>query len=327
MVSVEEMYAELVQLRRGQGLHAPDLPARVGPRLRAACGIDPRTAPGDVRQRLAGRIVTGLAPLAPDLRLAVKAAYGLPPASQSHFLRERMEWLGRELGRDARTAVRRVEAGLRLLAESLAASAPEVVPDGVSPYAPEGWYVESLHSTLLLHVTPVQLLETRRVTATQDGLRRISVSWSVPAWPGLDAPDGGDLRVELLYGGELGKDEALSSPGYWSGWISLPRPLGAGERHEYQVQVTAPGHHLRPYFVHSPLRRCDEFELRAKFDPLVPPQRVWQVDGVPAQLVDEGRPVGEELATDNAGEVVSRFRNLRQGLNYGLVWQHRRRPG
>ena len=122
------------------------------------------------------------------------------------------------------------------------------------------------------------------------------------------------------------KDGALSSPGYWSGWISLPRPLNAGERHEYQVQVTAPGRRLRPYFVHSPLRRCDEFELRAKFDPLVPPQRLWQVDGVPSQLVAEGRPVGEELETDNAGEVVSRFRNLRQGLNYGLVWQDRRPP-
>jgi hypothetical protein len=53
---------------------------------------------------------------------------------------------------------------------------------------------------------------------------------------GLDDPDGGDLRVELLYGGELGKDEALSSPGYWSGWITLPRPLAAGERHEYRCR-------------------------------------------------------------------------------------------
>jgi hypothetical protein len=320
----EEMYEELVQLRRGQGLYAPDLHARIGPRLRAVCGIEQRTSAGEARQRLVTRIVAGLATLAPDLRLAVQSAYGLPPASQSRFLRERMEWLGRELARDARTAVRRVEAGLRLLAESLATNAPATPPDAANPYAPEGWYVESLRSTLLLHVTPVQLLEVRRVTATQGGLRRIAVSWSVPVPP---EPLGDALRVELLYGGELVRDESLSAPAYWSGWINLPRPLGVGERHEYQVQVTAPGRHLRPYYVHSPLRRCDEFELRAKFDPLVPPQRVWQVDGVPSLLVDEERPVGDELETDPAGEVVSRFRNLRQGLNYGLVWQDGRPSG
>jgi hypothetical protein len=322
MGAVDGIYNELAALRRGQGLYAPDVLERTGERLRGACGIGPDTPAGDARRRLVDRVLLGAEPLAPEQRLAVRAAFGLPPASRSRFLRERMEWLGRELDRDARTATRRVEAALWLLAEALAATATEAAAEDDSPYAPDGWYVESIRATLVLRERPVYLLEVRRLTSTQAGLDRVAVSWSLPA-SGERAGGRSDLlRVELLYGGALERNEALSTPSYWAGWVHLPRPLGMGEHHEYQVQVSMDERRrLRPYYAHSPLRRCDEFELRAKFDPLVPPQRVWQLDGVPSQLLDEQAPVGAERSPDRAGEVVSRFTNLRQGLTYGLVWR------
>jgi hypothetical protein len=124
-----ELIKQLQQLRRGHGLLAVDVVARVGQELAAACGLDPDQRPGARRQLLAERIATEVAALPADLRLALRAAFALPGADQSRFLRERMQWLGRELGRDPRTALRRVESGLALLAERLATT-PVDVPAG-----------------------------------------------------------------------------------------------------------------------------------------------------------------------------------------------------
>jgi len=313
-----QMARELQQLRRGHGVHAPDVMQRVGPLLGRVCGLDPAEPAGANRERLVQRIAATLLELPADLRLAVQAAFGLPPASQSRFLRERMAWLGTQLDRDPRTAMRRVESGLTLLAERLL-SHPERISARENVYAPDGWYVDLLRATFMMHVDPVQLLETRRITATRDGLEQLTVSWSVP--PG-DPEQGARVGVEMLYGGELVRDAGSSTPAYWAGIVRLPRALAAGERHEYQVRVTSlPRAALRPYYVLTPFRRFDEFELRAKFDPAAPPELVWGLDGVPFQLVDENQPVGELLDPDPVGEVVSRFHNLRQGLSYGLRWR------
>jgi hypothetical protein len=313
-----QMAKELQQLRRGHGVHAPDVMQRVGPLLGRVCGLDPAEPSGANRERLVQRIGATVPELPADLRLAVQAALGLPPASQSRFLRERMAWLGAQLDRDPRTAMRRVESGLMLLAERLL-SHPERVLARDNVYAPDGWYVDLLRATFMMHVDPVQLLETRRITATRDGLEHLTVSWSVPAG---DPAHAGQVAVEMHYGGELVRDDASSTAAYWSCAIRLPRALAAGERHEYQVRVTSlPRALLRPYYVLTPYRRFDEFELRAKFDPDRPPELVWGLDGVPFQLVDESQPVGELLDPDPVGEVVSRFNNLRQGLSYGLRWR------
>jgi hypothetical protein len=312
------MTQELQHLRRGHGIHAPDVMQRVGPSLARVSGFDTTATASANRERLIRRIEAAVLELPADLRLAVQAAFGLPPASQSRFLRERMAWLGEQLDRDPRTAMRRVESGLTLLAERLL-SHPERLALRDNVYAPEGWYVDLLRATFMMHVDPVQLLETRRITSTHDGLEQLTVSWSVPAG---DPEYAGRVGVEMLYGGELVRDEKASTAEYWSGVIRLPRPLAAGERHEYQVRVTSlPRALLRPYYVLTPYRRFDEFELRAKFDPDRPPELVWGLDGVPFQLVDESQPVGELLDPDPVGEVVSRFNNLRQGLSYGLRWR------
>jgi hypothetical protein len=317
-MKVEAMIQELAQLRRGHGLHAQDLLERLGPGLRDASRIDGDDPPGAARLKLA-RCLAGMANgLPPDLKLAVLAAWAMPPASEQRFLKDRMIWLGRQLDRDPRTAARRVESGFALLAERLlserqAPSAP------TTEYAPEGWYVGYLRSTLLLNADPVQLLETRRVVATRPGLERLEVSWSVPRATGL--PDDTRVQVEVHYGGKLELDPHLSNATYWSGHLTLPRPLAEGEEHEYQVLVSSVSpRFFRPYYVVSPYRRCDRFELRAKFDPARTPQRIWKLDGVPYRLVDEELCLGEALRPDSVGEVQVRFSNLFQGLSYGLQW-------
>jgi hypothetical protein len=332
--AIAELQQELAQLRRGHGLHARDVIERVGPRLSQLCGFCPDTSAGQARQLLVQGIGERVVALPPDLQLAVQAAFGLPPASQSRFLRERMEWLGREIGRDPRTAMRRVESGSALLAEQLALQsgpAPAPVPESV--FAPEGWYIDMLRASVSLHVDPVRLLETRRIVATRDGLDRVTACWSVPrVHDGVGAGTGADtgawaIGVSMMYGGELVPDPQTSTATYWSGSIRLPKLLRRGEQHEYQVQVTSlPRSLLSPYHVLSPHRRCDEFELRAKFDLTSAPERISQLDGVPFRMIDEAVELGVPLLVDTVGEVVARFRNLRQGLSYGLQWRDAARP-
>jgi hypothetical protein len=310
---------ELTQLRRGHGLHSVDVLTRVGPNLRQLIGITEQLPAGEARQVLTDRLAAMVAGLPPDLALAVQAAFGLPPASQARFLRERMQWLAVQIHRDPRTASRRVDSGLALLAERIVSgTGGEVAPSG-SEFAPDGWYVELLRANYMLVTDPVQLLENRRIVSTRPGLERITVSWSVP-FVASPTPRP-DLEPEIHFGGRLVKNEQLSTPIYWSGDLLLPRPLDVGQSHEYQVQVrTLPRHEMLPYYVLSPVRRVDEFDVRVKFDPARSPQRVWALNGLPYRIIDERRPTGEPLEPDAVGEVVRRFSNLRPGLSYGVQW-------
>jgi hypothetical protein len=126
---VKVLIEELQQLRRGYGLHAPDVLSRVGPVLTRVCGLETLSSTGGKRDRLIERIGGLVGELPDELRLAVQAAFALAPADQSRFLRERMEWLGEQLQRGPRTALRWVQSGLTLLAEQmlqLAAPSDEV---------------------------------------------------------------------------------------------------------------------------------------------------------------------------------------------------------
>jgi len=313
---VKVLIEELQQLRRGYGLHAPEVLSRVGPVLTRVCNLNSISTTGGRRERLIERIGGLVSALPRELRLAVQAAFALPPADQSRFLRERMEWLGEQLERDPRTAMRRVQTGLALLAEQMLRIA---APSGGDGYAPGGWFVETFRATLMMHVDPVELIETRKVISTVDGLDRITIAWSIPAEPS-GARSG--LRVDLLYGGELERDEEISTECFWSCTLKMPRPLRSGEAHEFQVRVVSlPRNKFEPYFVLTPFRRCDEFVLRAKFDVAGCRPVVWVLDGTPFQLVQENHPIGDQLSLDSVGEVVRKFQDLRTGLSYGLRWR------
>lgn len=311
----QETLRELVELRRGRGLLSPRL--RIGPSIATACGIRPEMSTAEARDRLTARIDAELGSFPQDLGLAVRAALALPPAPPHPFLAARMEWLGKRLDRDPRTARRRVDDGISLLAERfVGVSAPH---ESGNPFAPGGWYVASLSAALQLERDPVRLLETRTIVCTQEGLRELTVSWSVPA--ASQSPTG--LTVDVQYGGNLVKNDRTSTATYWSGAIVLPQPMRVGDRHEYSVHVTAlPLDLMNPFYVVTPHRRIDEFRLHTRFPRSPSLEGVWQVDGVPFQLLDEGDDIQGVLVEPNAaGEVTSHFRELQLGLSYGLRWR------
>jgi hypothetical protein len=303
---------ELNELRRGRGLDAADLHQRIGPCLRAACDIAEADPPAAARQKLVLRLTELCGRLPPDLRLAALAAFGLHEEAAGEFLDRRISWLASVLDRDPRTARRRIDLAFRRLAELL--GAPGSNRD-THPLA--GWYVEAMKAMLRLDRDPPDLQEDRRIVAEVDELDELVLSFSVPAEPGSDPVP--DITADVLFGGEIVEARQVSAS-HAQFVMRLPSPLRLGQRHEYGIRFGPRRTALRPYYVMTPWRRCEEFSVRVRFDRADPPSRVWRLNGVPGRVIDDGVDSGDALTVNRVGEVGLEFHDLHQGLSYGLQW-------
>ena len=182
-----------------------------------------------------------------------------------------------------------------------------------------GWYVESFTALLRLDTQPIEALERRRIVATVDGVSELVTAVSVPRHAG--SPDESqDLESELLYGGFL-QSRHQPYDGYFENVIVLPRPLRAGERHEYGLRLRIPdGQLMNSHYVHVPRRRSDHFELRIRFGDSRPPGPAWVVRAAPPPVIYRGEPTGERLDPDRFGDISVSFTGLRVGLGYGVCW-------
>lgn len=303
---------ELNELRRGRGLDAADLHQRIGPCLRAACDVTEADAPAAARQKLVLRLTELCGRLPPDLRLAALAAFGLHEEAAGEFLDRRISWLASVLDRDPRTARRRIDLAFRRLAELLGAPASN---RDLHPLA--GWYVEAMKAMLRLDRDPPDLQEERRIVAEVDELDELVLSFSVPAEPGSDPVP--DITADVLFGGEIVEARQISAS-HAQFVMRLPSPLRLGQRHEYGIRFAPRRTVLRPYYVLTPWRRCEEFSVRVRFDRADPPSRVWRLNGVPGRVIDDGVDSGDALTVNRVGEVGLEFHDLHQGLSYGLQW-------
>lgn len=181
------------------------------------------------------------------------------------------------------------------------------------------WFIESFSALLRMDADLIEALERRVVVATTDGVSEIVTSVSVPR-QSQDAGQVDELALELLYGGSM---ERRRQPfgGYFQNVIVLPRPLRAGERHEYAMRLTIPeGQCMTPHYVHVPYRRSDHFELRVRFNPDRLPECVWILRDAPAALIYQGAPTAETVTPDRFGEITISFRDMCPGLGYGVRW-------
>jgi len=307
---------ELNELRRGRGLAATDLHSRVGPGLCLASGITDTDVPAAVRRKLV-LMITGLfGRLPPDLRLAASAALGLHEEADGSFLDSRIAWLAARFDRDPRTARRRIDHAFNLMAEYVEDQFSRYQPGG--SYSPEGWYVESLRSVLRMDLPVPTLTEERRIVATADDLDEIVLPFSAPRDATADVVY--DIEAEMIYGGEIVEVKRVS-PGHARFTVRMPAPLAMGQRSEYSIQFSS-GHRqwLRPYYVFTPLRRCEQFSVRVRFDPSHLPRTVWCVNGLPSRAIDDFVPVGDQLPVDRVGNIALEFHTLQLGLSYGLQW-------
>jgi hypothetical protein len=297
---------------------ADDIGSRLGPQLRSLLGIESTDDPGVMRRKVAARLTVLADRLPEDLGHAVRAALALGDVTTDRFLKDRVGQLAAKIQRDPRTAKRRVDEGLRRLAEMLVDSA-EPAPDRGNPFAPEGWYIRTLHSVLLLDRDPPRLIERRRIVATRSGLDRVLISLSAPSpddhGTGAEPP----VRLDVLQGGVLADEDYAGS--HYRATLRLPGPLAMGEEHEFTVAFRArPRREMRPYYALTPFRPCESFQLTVRFDAADLPASVWRLDGLPPRMVTDFDPGLRLLDINAIGEISVAFSDLRPGLAYGVRW-------
>ena len=313
--STDVLLGELKGLRRGRAVYSPDISARVGERLRELCGIDRSDPPGIVRQKLTSKLDDLARTLPDELRIATAAALAIHPKARHLLLQDRLSWLADQLCRDRRTARRRVDEGFARLAEAAVGvgRSTVVLPDGSGP----GWYAARVEALFRMDLPRPKSHERRTVVAERDGVDQVGLGVTLPREHGdLGACE---LLVEVDFGGTLiARHRPTDSRLQWI--LALPASLGAGQTHEYGVTFHLPAQPVRPHYVFTPARRCDEFDLRIRFDESRPPEKVWRLESTFHRDLDDPAGVGEPLVPDSAGEVRAVFSNLFVGYGYGMRW-------
>lgn len=309
-VSVELM-AELKGLRRGRGLHAPNLERLVGPVLRKVCGIDEDAGAETVRERVRNWVHEATEQFPEDLRIVTTTSLGMNPEVQHVFLAQRVEWLARLLDRDVRTVRRRMDAGLTRLVEAAVGVEAQDVDHG------DPWRLQRFSALLRLDGPTPVCTERRTIVATRDGVDQILWSMSLPK--AGDDPVG--LDVKVLQGAVLARMERPSSRRFQL-LLRLPNALRAGQAHSFSLDVCVPlGQPMPPTFVFWPERPCDRFDLVVRFHPDRLPRLVWRVSDVFHRDADELEPGSDKLAIDYVGEVAASFVRLRPGRGHGIQWK------
>jgi hypothetical protein len=311
VVTAESLTAELKLIRRGLGVHHPELARRLGPGLREVCGII-GDGPG-LRTTVITRLRDGADTLPAELGLALLVSLNAAPEVRGLAkLEERVDWLAARLNRDVRTARRRMDEAARMLAEHLAAgrrARRETLPS-------TGWHIATAQSALLLETDVPTSIERRVVVAEHDGLDQLVLARSVPPAAGGDRPD---IHPQMLFGGVLGLKE-WDTGSRFRLVLDLPVTLRAGDRHEYAILWrTPPDRPMRPYYVFTPVLRVDHFDLHVRFG-ADRPDRVFQVADAFHRDLDEPPRDRDEIRPDRAGEIHLEFRDLAPGHGYGARW-------
>ena len=310
--TAELLTDELKAVRRGPGLHHPRIEARIGPALRAACGIDPGDPASVVRAKTIDRLRRAADALPTEVAMTALAALGVhPDVHDLPRLQDRVGWLARTMKRDVRTARRRVDEACARLADVLSTAVTVRRGRGGA----SGWHVQSFDAVALLDGDRPMTVERRLIVADRDGLDRIALGWSVAAHP-----DGRDLDVRVLYGGVLAGRQQQTATRFKLD-LELPTPLRIGERHEYSVLTHGPVDRLpKNHYAYTPYTPCDYFDLRVRFDRRRLPSRIWRVSEAFHRELDERLVEGEPLAADRSGEVRLQFEDLTPGYGYGIQW-------
>ncbi|HUJ06760.1 MAG TPA: hypothetical protein VLX31_11685 [Streptosporangiaceae bacterium] len=295
----------------------PDLDAKLGAHLRELAGLPPGADIAAVRQALASEISALAARLPADLREAILASLGIsePTRNMPRFT-DRVVWLAAAADRTYRTALRRIDTAERLLAEEIARElqARRGLPDSDS----RGWYLADLYTLFRVDTPTNEVHERRRIVATRDGLAEVLAWMDVPRDDGKPSMA---LEAEVRYGGRLVRRETPTRSRFHF-MVKLPRPLRTGESHEYELILRAPaGDQMRSYYIFTPECRCDNFELRVRFDPEHLPGWTRRVDGEPVRVYEQLRPGAEHVPIDQAGEVHLQFTSPAKNLGYGLQWE------
>lgn len=312
----DELVSDLKALRKGRGILAGAIGSRVGPALRRASGTTGIEHPGDLRRKLADRLWRWAMELPEDLRVAVVTAFALDQNDQLPLYKDRVRLVAGRLGRDERTARRRIDEGIERLAEiAVAGAAPTGFTEPVT-----SWHTEELRVTVALDQPAPEAFEFRRIVADHDRVEHVDLTLTLPANGPMRSED---LDVDVFHGGRA-TGRATESAGRFGFRLTLPKALRRHESHQIGLRVRVRKEQLpAPHYVCVPRHRCSEFDLRVRFDLDHLPARIWRLVNAFQRDVDDPEPRGETLPLDRSGEIHTLFRELTPGLAYGIRWSGR----
>jgi hypothetical protein len=305
---------DLKAVRRGLGVHAPDLAARLGPALAKVCAVADTDAPGLRRHKVIETLTELTDRLPESPRVIGRIAFGLDGAGHERYT-ARVGRIAGLIDRDARTAQRRVDDVIAQIAESATSS----VPRTTARRGELDWHTTEVRSIVLLHLPVDEVTETRRVLSHRTGLSEIDHSVSVVRPPGASGPPSlADLGIDMLYGGVLHSPEPITATRFRLR-LRLPHALDQGESHEFSFRIRLP-QGLAPFYVCTPMAPCDRFELTVGFGVGRTPSRVWLIEDEFALDAGEDVPGRPAVAADAAGEAKAVFADLAPQRSYGLGW-------
>jgi hypothetical protein len=325
-MSVDQLVGELKALRKGRGLLATSIVHRLNPALRSVTGVLDSDKPTDIRRKISEHLRRWAADLPEDLRLAVLIAFALAEDGRKPYYKDRVQLVAKQLGRDERTARRRIDEGIVRLAEVAIAGLAAAEDRSIEPNA--GWHTQELRVTLALDQPTPEAFEFRRIMADRDRLEYVDLALTLTAPPSRNGTvRTDDLEIDIFHGGRLAKRE-MESADRFGFRLMLPEPLKRDETHDiglrFRVREDRP---MQPHYMCVPRNRCVQFDLRVRFDLERLPDRIWRLDSTFQRDIDDPVPTGQALPVDPAGEVHTRFHELTPGLAYGVRWTPDPAPG
>ncbi|MEU0792203.1 hypothetical protein ABZ342_19225 [Amycolatopsis sp. NPDC005961] len=314
---INALSVELKLLRKGVGVQAKNLPGVVGEELRAVCGVREDDNPGTVRAKVLAGLRALIDKLPESQRKTARIVLGFGTGADQRYT-ARLELLGTGADRNIRTMQRRADDVVYLIAEA-AYETPSA--SGGSLVSSEGpWHTSALAVRLTLSGAAAEVFETRRIVSHVTGLEEIEhgVSLARPVST-TGEPDLDGLGIDVVSGGEVHSVRMVSSTRV-AFRLRPPRPLDAGEQHEFFFRIRLE-ELPAPFYCCTPEFPCESFELNVRFDRQEPPQRIWRIDGDLSKDAGDPVPARKPLFLDNAGEVHTGFRGLRPARSYGVGWQ------
>jgi hypothetical protein len=309
MTDDSDLYRELRELRRRQGVARPDLRRHIGPEIRRRLTDDQ----GDVRAAVEALLRELIAGLPRYLQEAAAVSLALKREDRFPTLDDRVHRLAVLQTISSRTARRRMEQAL----SAMATAGEEMLESEGEPAAGSGWRVSSLRALYRLDTATPELYEMRTIVAVRE-IDEIVVRIGLP-----EAPDGVDgLRVEALFGARIRSMERLPGGNSHEVVLELPRTLAPTEKQEFWLRVVLPpGQPTWSHYAIVPLDPCAAGTVRVRFAPDRPPDEIWLLNDVPYTDIRALRPGREMITASPLGDVSQDFYGMREGHGYGIAWR------
>lgn len=304
--------AELKALRKGYGVESRDIAARIGPELRLICGFADSDSQAVQRAKLVEALTAVVAVLPDHLASAAATAFGLQDRGDRRF-EERIARMAAEMERDVRTARRHVDHLMSRIAETLIERAQS---NNVGREPEWTWHTADLTTVLVLGAEKTEVIEQRRVVSRTEHLTAVDYSMTIAENQPLDLTT---LGLDVIRGAILRAPERVGSTRIRFD-LDLPKPLDAGEEHTIVIRMRLPTT-FAPYYVCTPTRPCDRFDLVVRFPPDGVASRAWRLENeLPIDITD---PLftREPLDVDVAGEVHAVFTRLTLNRSCGIGWE------